>query len=163
LNDCRTCHVPSKPGEKEDAEDKPHNAFGARLKEVKKELTKAGKKSDIIARIEAIADEDSDGDGVANMLEILTGHNPREAADKPTAAELTEAQKKLAAFKARVIYRWTPLETVRRPAVPAAKNAGWVRNPIDAFLAAEHEQRGLKPRPEAAKHVLLRRVYLDLT
>ena len=50
-----------------------------------------------------------------------------------------------------------------RPAVPQVKNVGWVRNPIDAFLAAEHEKRGLAPRPEADKHVLLRRVFLDLT
>ena len=49
-----------------------------------------------------------------------------------------------------------------RPAVPVVKNAAWVRNPIDAFLAREHEQRGLAPRPEAEKAVLLRRVYLDL-
>jgi hypothetical protein len=94
LNDCRLCHLPSRPGEKEDAEDKPHNAFGARLKEVKKEQTKAGKKTDIIARIEAIGEEDSDGDGVSNLLEILSGHNPGEAGDKPSTAELAEAQKK---------------------------------------------------------------------
>jgi hypothetical protein len=50
-----------------------------------------------------------------------------------------------------------------RPAVPGVKNPSWVRNPIDAFIAAEHEKRGLTPRPEAPKHVLLRRVYLDLT
>ncbi|PYI88083.1 MAG: hypothetical protein DME26_04205, partial [Verrucomicrobia bacterium] len=39
---------------------------------------------------------------------------------------------------------------------------GWGRNPIDAFIAAEHQARGLKPRPEASKYILLRRVYLDL-
>ncbi|MBS0263196.1 MAG: PSD1 domain-containing protein [Planctomycetes bacterium] len=49
-----------------------------------------------------------------------------------------------------------------RPAVPAAQNAGWVRNPIDAFIAAEHERRKLVPSPEASKQTLLRRVYLDL-
>src|SRR5205823_1447264 len=49
-----------------------------------------------------------------------------------------------------------------RPAVPTVKNAGWVRNPIDAFIAAEHEKRGLKAAPEAEKRVLLRRVYIDL-
>lgn len=49
-----------------------------------------------------------------------------------------------------------------RPAVPPVKNAAWVRNPIDAFIAAEHEKRGLKPLPEAEKRVLLRRVYVDL-
>src|SRR5213078_545323 len=49
-----------------------------------------------------------------------------------------------------------------RPVVPQVKNSSWVRNPIDALVAAEHEKHGLTPRPEAAKHVLLRRVYVDL-
>src|SRR5213075_3069610 len=49
-----------------------------------------------------------------------------------------------------------------RPPVPEVKNTGWVRNPVDAFVAAEHERRGLTPRPEPPRHVLLRRVYLDL-
>ncbi len=49
-----------------------------------------------------------------------------------------------------------------RPAVPVVKNAAWVRNPIDAFLAREHEQRGLQPLPAAEPAVLLRRIYLDL-
>jgi uncharacterized membrane protein len=49
------------------------------------------------------------------------------------------------------------------PSVPVVKDRAWVRNPIDAFVAAEHEKRGLKPLPAADKRVLLRRVYLDLT
>ncbi|MDB6031648.1 MAG: multidrug resistance efflux pump, partial [Verrucomicrobiales bacterium] len=55
-----------------------------------------------------------------------------------------------------------PLERVQSPAIPKTKNVRWVRNPIDAFVSAEHEKRGLKPRPEAPSSVLLRRVYLDL-
>jgi hypothetical protein len=49
-----------------------------------------------------------------------------------------------------------------RPEVPKVKNATWVRNPVDAFIAAEHEKRGLTPQPPAERGVLLRRVYLDL-
>jgi len=49
-----------------------------------------------------------------------------------------------------------------RPPVPEVKNAGWVRNPIDAFIAAAQEKRGLKPVAAADKRTLLRRVYLDL-
>jgi hypothetical protein len=51
-----------------------------------------------------------------------------------------------------------------RPPVPqvSGERGDWVRNPIDAFLAARHEERGLKPRPPAAPEVLLRRVSLDL-
>ena len=49
-----------------------------------------------------------------------------------------------------------------RPIIPDVKNADWVRNPIDAFIADQHDGRGIAPLPVAAKHVLLRRVYLDL-
>ena len=49
-----------------------------------------------------------------------------------------------------------------RPQVPVVKNQAWVRNPIDAFIAAEHQKQGLTPMPEAPKGLLLRRVYLDL-
>ena len=49
-----------------------------------------------------------------------------------------------------------------RPAVPAVKNAAWVKNPIDAFLAHRHEEAGITPQPEAPRHVLVRRLYLDL-
>ena len=38
----------------------------------------------------------------------------------------------------------------------------WVRNPIDAFIAARHAELGVTPLPPAKKHLLLRRVYLDL-
>ncbi len=48
------------------------------------------------------------------------------------------------------------------PDVPEVKNARWVRNAIDAFIAAEHEKRGLIAAPPANRRVLLRRVYLDL-
>jgi hypothetical protein len=163
LNDCTTCHLPPPPGKAAAEDEKPHNAFGARLKAVRKELRKAGKSTDIIARLEAIANEDSDGDGVPNLLELLAGSNPGDATDRPDAAGLAKAKEALAAFlKSRRGYPWRPFEVVQRPPVPRVANAGWVRNPIDAFLAAEHERHGLRPRPEAPRHVLLRRVYLDL-
>jgi hypothetical protein len=164
LNDCRTCHLPDPNGkDNEETREKPHNAFGRRLARVKGELRKAGKKFDIPARVEAIAEEDSDGDGVANILELLSGHFPGDPRDKPTAAEIAAARRALAAFR---VYRkartWDPFEPVRRPTVPMVKNTAWVRNAIDAFLAAEHERHRLTPRPPAPRHVLLRRLYLDL-
>jgi hypothetical protein len=165
LNDCRVCHVPESTESKTPiaVDKKPHNVFGARLKAVKKELAKDGKKTDIMSRLEAVAEEDSDGDGVPNLIEILTGHFPGDADDKPTAEEVAAARKTLVEFqKYRSGYAWRPFEVVERPAIPKVKNTAWVRNPIDAFLAAEHEERGLTPRPEATRAVLLRRVYLDL-
>jgi mono/diheme cytochrome c family protein len=50
-----------------------------------------------------------------------------------------------------------------RPAVPAVKEAGRVRNPIDAFLLAKLEEKGLTFAPDADKTTLLRRVTFDLT
>jgi len=49
-----------------------------------------------------------------------------------------------------------------RAAVPNVKSEGWSRNPIDAFLAAGHEELALVPVGPVEKHILLRRVSLDL-
>jgi mono/diheme cytochrome c family protein len=50
-----------------------------------------------------------------------------------------------------------------RPTLPPVADQACVRNPIDAFLAAEHARRGLKPAPPSDPATLLRRVTLDLT
>jgi Protein of unknown function (DUF1553)/Protein of unknown function (DUF1549)/Planctomycete cytochrome C len=49
-----------------------------------------------------------------------------------------------------------------RPKLPPAPKPEWVRNPIDAFIAAAHAKHRLAPSPPANKGLLLRRVYLDL-
>ena len=159
VNDCRTCHLPDTA----DESDKPHNVFGKRVAEWRKERKKLGLANDIPAALDALADEDADKDGVANLIEILSGHFPGESNDVPTLAERAEGAKKLVSLRvARAEYAWEPFQPVKRTAVPRVKDAGWVRNPIDAFVAEQHEKNGLKPRPEAAKAILLRRVYLDL-
>lgn len=48
------------------------------------------------------------------------------------------------------------------PPVPSVQQRDWVRNPIDAFIAAEHERLGLEPQREADRLTLIRRLYLDL-
>ncbi|HTS67231.1 MAG TPA: DUF1549 and DUF1553 domain-containing protein [Candidatus Acidoferrales bacterium] len=45
---------------------------------------------------------------------------------------------------------------------PAVKHAAWVRNPIDQFIAAKLEARGIEPGPPADKVTLLRRATFDL-
>jgi mono/diheme cytochrome c family protein len=59
-------------------------------------------------------------------------------------------------------HHWS-FQPVTRPAVPQVKNTAWVRNPIDAFVAADQEKHGLTPLPAADKATLLRRVTIDLT
>jgi hypothetical protein len=61
----------------------------------------------------------------------------------------------------RISSHWA-FQAPKRPPVPQVKNAAFVHNPIDAFIAAEQEKRQLHPMPPADKRVLLRRVYLDL-
>ena len=50
-----------------------------------------------------------------------------------------------------------------RTALPSVKNSTWVKNPVDNFILAEIEKRGLMPSPEASKETLIRRLSLDLT
>ena len=57
---------------------------------------------------------------------------------------------------------WWSLQKLKRPEPPAVKNKDWVRNPIDSFVLAALEARGLRPTPPADKATLLRRVTFDL-
>lgn len=52
-------------------------------------------------------------------------------------------------------------QPIVRPPVPPARRAEWVNNPIDAFVARQHEQLGLAPQTEASRRMLLRRLSLD--
>lgn len=54
-------------------------------------------------------------------------------------------------------------EPPRKQAPPATKNQEWVRNPIDAFILSQLEQKGLSPAPPADRVALIRRAYFDLT
>ena len=49
-----------------------------------------------------------------------------------------------------------------RPTLPKVKDAEGAKNPVDSFLAAAREKRGLTPQRPADRSVLLRRVSLDL-
>jgi hypothetical protein len=164
LNQCATCHLPSDKKNPESLEEFPHNPFGDSLRKLGEQAEDAGRKMYLAERLTAAAREDADGDGADNETELLLGHNPGDAKDVPAEPELAEAPARRAEFaKMLASYRWDPLEAVKRPPVPAVKNARWVRNPIDAFVAQEHEARKLTPRPPAAKETLLRRLHLDLT
>jgi hypothetical protein len=53
-------------------------------------------------------------------------------------------------------------KAVKRPSVPVVKSTAWVRNPIDAFILARLEAKGIQPAPPADRVALARRVYYDL-
>ncbi|HEY1172098.1 MAG TPA: DUF1553 domain-containing protein [Verrucomicrobiae bacterium] len=50
-----------------------------------------------------------------------------------------------------------------KPELPKVKNGKWAKNPIDTFVMAKLEEKGLKPAEEADRRTLARRVTLDLT
>jgi len=51
---------------------------------------------------------------------------------------------------------------LNRPALPQVRNSSWVRTPIDAFILAALEAKGLRPAPAASPQTLARRISFDL-
>jgi hypothetical protein len=83
-----------------------------------------------------------------------------------------KAHKKLSAAQKDLLKRWVAAGAEyephwafiapARPPLPAVKDAGWCRTPVDRFVLARLEKRGLKPAPEADRRTLARRLSLDL-
>ena len=60
---------------------------------------------------------------------------------------------------------WWSLKPIRKPtppSVPPAQDASWLRTPIDRFILAKLNEKGLRPSPPADRRTLLRRVTFDL-
>lgn len=81
----------------------------------------------------------------------LGAFDPRE--EKPSAS-------KSSSFAARLKH-WA-FQPLKSAAIPQVKTGGWTRNPIDRFILAKLESKGLKPSPQADKRTLLRRLSYDL-
>ena len=57
---------------------------------------------------------------------------------------------------------WWSFRRPQRPALPETGDNSWIRTPIDAFVLAKLEEKGLKPAPPADRQTLIRRAYFDL-
>ena len=57
---------------------------------------------------------------------------------------------------------WAYIPPAREP-VSAVSSPEWVRNPVDAYILAKLDTKGLSPAPEADPVRLLRRAHFDLT
>ncbi len=53
-------------------------------------------------------------------------------------------------------------QPVKNSPLPPVKNMAWVHNPIDRFVLAKLEAKGLKPAPVADRRTLIRRASFDL-
>ncbi len=58
---------------------------------------------------------------------------------------------------------WWNLQPIRKSDPPAVKNAAWSQHPVDYFLLAKMEARGLKPASDADPSVIIRRLTFALT
>jgi len=72
--------------------------------------------------------------------------------EKPKGYQFTEEQKRFWAF-----------QPVKDAAPPKVKNLAWSKSPLDRFVLAELEKKGLSPARPASKLALLRRATFDLT
>ena len=58
---------------------------------------------------------------------------------------------------------WWSLQPVKTPALPTPRNTDWSKHPIDRFLLAAMEAKGLTPAQDADPRTLIRRLSLVLT
>ena len=54
-------------------------------------------------------------------------------------------------------------QPIQRPAVPVVINERWVKSPVDAFVLAKLEAKGMSSAPQADRRTLIRRTTYDLT
>ncbi len=74
------------------------------------------------------------------------------AVRKPIGKNFTEEEK-----------RWWAFQPVADPAPPRVRDEKWIASPVDRFVLARLEAKGLRPAAPADKATLLRRVTYDLT
>ncbi len=112
----------------------------------------------------------SRGNSAARAATPVPAHAPASVAaalatsPAPVAAAVNvapAAPTAIAASPAPTPAHWYNLPVVA-PAVPQVAQKDWVRNPIDAFVLAKIEAKGLKPSPEADRAAYIRRATLDV-
>ncbi len=91
----------------------------------------------------------------------LGAADPRDGPPAESPAALTGHAGWAATLKARK--DWWSFQPVQNPPVPKVNDAAWSDHPVDRFLLAKMEERGLRPATEASRESLLRRVTFALT
>src|SRR5579871_5465696 len=108
--------------------------------------------------------------GKPDESELIARINAKDVTERmppqSTNLELSTKQKELLRqwIAAGAEYRphWS-FVAPKSPPLPAVKQTGWARNPIDRFVLAKLEANSLAPSPETDRNTLLRRAALDIT
>jgi hypothetical protein len=98
----------------------------------------------------------------ADEVAILEEWVKRGAPDPRTddAAKAAKPKRSIDLEAGRKFWAFQP---VANPTAPAVKDSAWPKDPVDRFLLAKIEAKGLKPAGDADRHTWIRRVSLDLT
>jgi len=101
------------------------------------------------------------------LLQRVITKDPHEAMPPPYAKKPALTEEQIATLTdwirqgAEYEPHWSFVAPVKS-AVPEVKDKAWPRTPIDNFILAKLESKGIKPSPEADKETLVRRVHMDL-
>ena len=98
----------------------------------------------------------------ADEVAILEEWVKRGAPD-PRTGDATKTAKPKHTINLEEGRKFWAFQPVANPAAPAVKDSAWPKDPVDRFLLAKLEAKGLKPATDADRHTWIRRVSLDLT
>ncbi len=98
----------------------------------------------------------------ADEVAILEEWVKRGAPD-PRTGDASQAAKPKRTIDVEAGRKFWAFQPITNPPAPAVKDATWPMDPLDRFLLAKLETKGLKPATDADRHTWLRRVSLDLT
>lgn len=102
----------------------------------------------------------------SQLIHRITHHDPAEIMPPP------ESNRSLSTYEIEILKRWVqqgakykPHWAFIPPQTPALPepDSNWGTNPIDLFTLSKMLEKGVRPKEEADKETLLRRVSLDLT
>jgi len=98
----------------------------------------------------------------ADEVAILEAWVKRGAPD-PRTGEIAKTAKPKRVINLEAGRQFWAFQPVANPPAPVVQDSTWPKDPIDRFLLAKLEAKGLKPAADADRHTWLRRVSLDLT
>jgi len=101
------------------------------------------------------------------LLQRIVSHDANAVMPPPTSKKTPLTEEQVATLTewirqgAKYEPHWAFIAPVKPP-LPEVKDKTWPRTPIDNFILAKLESKGIAPSPEADKETLVRRVHMDL-
>jgi len=96
---------------------------------------------------------------------VTVGRPSSDAADSDPRQSPMATSAEIDLARAREFWAFQPVKQPPVPkAIPNSRNSQFkVQNPVDAFVLARLQEKGLQPAPPASKAELIRRLCFDLT